>query len=101
MQSDGYMPTAQGVKVYLNGGDDLNTVLRKVEAAGGKVVLAQNEHRRKWRNGLHRVLPRHGGEQGRFALDALTARFQAGGSKTKVRRARKARRALGCRRVGR
>jgi predicted enzyme related to lactoylglutathione lyase len=39
VQGDGYVPTAQGINVYLNGGDDLNSVLRKVEAAGGKVVL--------------------------------------------------------------
>lgn len=28
-----------GVKVYLNGGDDLGTVLNRVEAAGGKVAV--------------------------------------------------------------
>ena len=38
VQGDGYAPTTQGTRVYLNGGDDLNTVLHKVEAAGGKVV---------------------------------------------------------------
>ena len=39
VQGNGYVPAAQGINVYLNGGDDLNVVLRKVEAAGGKVTL--------------------------------------------------------------
>ena len=34
-----YTPTTQGVKVYLTAGKDLNTVLNRVEAAGGKVIL--------------------------------------------------------------
>ncbi len=38
VQADGYVPTTQGALVYLNAGDDLNTVLRRVEAAGGKIV---------------------------------------------------------------
>jgi predicted enzyme related to lactoylglutathione lyase len=38
VQGDGYAPTTEGVRVYLNGGEDLNTVLRKVEAAGGKIA---------------------------------------------------------------
>ena len=38
VQADGYVPTTQGVYVYLNGGEDLNTILRKVEAAGGKIA---------------------------------------------------------------
>ncbi len=38
VQGDGYAPTTQGALVYLNAGDDLNTVLRKVEAAGGKIA---------------------------------------------------------------
>ena len=41
VQGDGFVPTAQGARVYLNAGDDLNTVLRRVEAAGGKVVQAK------------------------------------------------------------
>lgn len=32
-------PHADGVRVYLNGGDNLSTVLDRVEAAGGKVTL--------------------------------------------------------------
>ena len=38
VQGDGYAPTTQGARVYLNGGDDLNTILRRVEAAGGKIA---------------------------------------------------------------
>jgi predicted enzyme related to lactoylglutathione lyase len=35
----GYVPSAEGTVVYLNGGDDLNVVLNRVEAAGGQVLL--------------------------------------------------------------
>ena len=33
-----YKPSKKGSKVYLNGGTDLNTVLNRVENAGGKIV---------------------------------------------------------------
>jgi predicted enzyme related to lactoylglutathione lyase len=36
---NGYIPSQQGTLPYLNGGADLNTVLSRVAAAGGKVVL--------------------------------------------------------------
>jgi predicted enzyme related to lactoylglutathione lyase len=39
VKGEGYVPSATGTMVYLNGGDDLNTVLSKVEAAGGKVLV--------------------------------------------------------------
>lgn len=35
---EGYEPTTKGSIVYLNGGDDLNIVLKRVEGAGGKVL---------------------------------------------------------------
>ena len=39
-QGESYIPAGtNGAKVYLNGGSDLNTVLNRVSAAGGKVVL--------------------------------------------------------------
>ena len=41
VHGDNFRPTKDGVKVYLNGGDDLSQVLDKVEAAGGKVVLGK------------------------------------------------------------
>ena len=38
-QGPGYIPSDQGSLVYMNGGKDLNDVLSKVEAAGGKIML--------------------------------------------------------------
>lgn len=38
------VPGDMGALVYLNGGDDLSTLLQRVEAAGGKVL--QGKHRR-------------------------------------------------------
>lgn len=35
----GYEPADTGSLVYLNGGDDLSSILAKVEKAGGKIVL--------------------------------------------------------------
>lgn len=43
VQGDGCVPGAVGVKVYLNGGSDLNTVLSRVEQAGGAVILPKTE----------------------------------------------------------
>lgn len=40
---EGYEPTMKGARVYLNGGKDLNGVLGKVEAAGGKVILGKTK----------------------------------------------------------
>lgn len=36
---EGYEPSDKGSLVYLNGGDDLNEVLNRVEKAGGKVLM--------------------------------------------------------------
>jgi predicted enzyme related to lactoylglutathione lyase len=36
IQGEGYVPSTAGSVVYLNGGDDLQVVLDRVEAAGGK-----------------------------------------------------------------
>jgi predicted enzyme related to lactoylglutathione lyase len=38
-EGEGFEPSAKGTLVYLNGGEDLQTPLSRVEAAGGKVVL--------------------------------------------------------------
>lgn len=43
VQGQGYEPTSTGVKVYLNGGADLSTVLNRVEAAGGKIIIPKTE----------------------------------------------------------
>jgi predicted enzyme related to lactoylglutathione lyase len=39
VKGEGYEPSASGSIIYLNGGDDLNVPLGKVEKAGGKVLL--------------------------------------------------------------
>ena len=36
---NGYKPSEEGTMVYLNGGDDLNIVLKRIEPAGGKIVV--------------------------------------------------------------
>jgi predicted enzyme related to lactoylglutathione lyase len=36
---EGYVPSEQGALIYLNGGSDLNTILSKVEEAGGRVIM--------------------------------------------------------------
>lgn len=40
---EGYTPSEEGTKIYLNGGRDLNTVLNRIESAGGKVTLSKTE----------------------------------------------------------
>jgi predicted enzyme related to lactoylglutathione lyase len=42
-QGDGYKPTADGPKIYLNGREDLNAPLSRVEKAGGKVVMPKTK----------------------------------------------------------
>lgn len=43
VKTEDFLPTRQGTLVYLNGGDDLTTVLRRVDAAGGKVLLEKTQ----------------------------------------------------------
>ncbi len=43
VEMPGYSPSAEGVTVYLNGGDDLSAPLARVEAAGGKVVMPKTD----------------------------------------------------------
>jgi hypothetical protein len=40
---EGYKPSLDGTRVYLNGGEDLAKPLSKVEAAGGKVVMPKTK----------------------------------------------------------
>lgn len=40
-QGEGYEPAANGVLVYLNGGEDLDLILKKVEKSGGQVLLSK------------------------------------------------------------
>ncbi len=39
IEAEGIQPSANGVTVYINGGDNLSTPLAKVEAAGGKILM--------------------------------------------------------------
>ncbi len=43
LQMDGISPSQDGATVYLNGGDDLNIPLAKVESAGGKVIMPKTD----------------------------------------------------------
>lgn len=38
-----HVPSTKGTIPYLNGGDDLSTVLSRVESAGGQVVLPKTQ----------------------------------------------------------
>ena len=37
-------PSADGVTIYLNGGDDLQVILDKVEGRGGKILVPKTPH---------------------------------------------------------
>lgn len=39
VQGEGYVPTIQGAKIYLNAGKDLSKVLKLVKVAGGQVLM--------------------------------------------------------------
>lgn len=39
VKMEGFVPTTGGPIIYLNGGDDLNIPLSRVEGAGGKIVM--------------------------------------------------------------
>jgi len=43
MQMEGVNPSAEGVTIYLNGGDDLSGSLSRVEAAGGKIIMPKTD----------------------------------------------------------
>ena|SRR5438045_2011184 len=42
-QSDMHKPSADGVKIYFNGNPDLDVVLSKVEAGGGKITMPKGK----------------------------------------------------------
>lgn len=44
MKGEDYKPTANGVTIYLNGGDNLQTILDKVEKNGGKILVPKTPH---------------------------------------------------------
>jgi uncharacterized protein len=44
IEADSYKPSADGITVYLNCGDNLQLVLDKVEKEGGKVITSKTPH---------------------------------------------------------
>ncbi len=44
IKADGYKPSADGVTIYLNGGDNLQIILDKVEKNGGKINSPKTAH---------------------------------------------------------
>lgn len=44
MKGEGFQPSADGVTIYLNGGNDLQVILDKVEKNGGKVLMPKTPH---------------------------------------------------------
>ncbi len=44
IKGEGYTPSADGVTIYLNGGEDLQISLDKVESNGGKIIIAKTPH---------------------------------------------------------
>jgi uncharacterized protein len=44
IKAEGYKPSADGVTIYLNGGDNLQVVLDKVEKKGGKILIPKTPH---------------------------------------------------------
>lgn len=44
MKAEGYKPSADGVTIYLNGGDNLQIILDKVEKNGGKIIVPKSLH---------------------------------------------------------
>jgi len=44
VNSEGYRPSADGVTIYLNGGDNLQHILNKVNENGGKIIIPKTSH---------------------------------------------------------
>ena len=44
IQGEGYTPSSNGVTIYLDGGDDLQVILGKVEKNGGAVIVPKTLH---------------------------------------------------------
>lgn len=44
MKGEGYEPSAKGVTIYLNGGDDLQIILEKVKQNGGSILVPKTPH---------------------------------------------------------
>ncbi|MDN5204544.1 VOC family protein [Fulvivirgaceae bacterium BMA10] len=44
MKGEGYQPSADGITIYLNGGDNLQVILDKAEKNGGKIIVPKTPH---------------------------------------------------------
>ena len=44
IKAEGYKPSADGVTIYLNGGDNLQVILDKVEKNGGEILVPKTLH---------------------------------------------------------
>lgn len=44
IEADGYKPSADGVTIYLNGGNNLQGILDKVGKNGGKIITPKTAH---------------------------------------------------------
>lgn len=44
IQADGYKPSADGVTLYLNAGENLQVVLDRVEKNGGQIIVPKTAH---------------------------------------------------------
>lgn len=44
IQADGYKPSAEGVTMYLNAGEDLQVVLDRVVGNGGQIIVPKTAH---------------------------------------------------------
>jgi predicted enzyme related to lactoylglutathione lyase len=44
IKGEGYNPTSDGVTIYLNGGDNLQTILDKVEPNEGEILVPKTPH---------------------------------------------------------
>ncbi len=43
-KGEGYQPSADGVTIYLNGGDNLQVILDKREKNGGEIIVPKTAH---------------------------------------------------------
>jgi len=44
MKGEGYQPSSNGITIYLNGGDNLQIILDKIEKHGGKILVPKMPH---------------------------------------------------------
>lgn len=44
IKGEGSEPSSKGVTIYMNGGDNLQTILDKVEGNGGKIIVPKTPH---------------------------------------------------------